>query len=74
LDRRVDGPHIRSGCCGEKKNHLSLPRIEPRPFSPLLYRRINVREIPETNMYKIKGNQIRNKSKCRASSASGENR
>jgi hypothetical protein len=34
LHRRLCGPKRGSGCCGEEKN-LSLPRIEPRPYSPL---------------------------------------
>jgi hypothetical protein len=37
LDRRLRGPHCWSGCC-EEKNLLSLPRIEPRPFSPSIHR------------------------------------
>jgi hypothetical protein len=73
LDTRMDGPHRPSGCCGEEKNHLPLPRVEPRPFSPLLYQR-NVKEIPETYMYKIDGNQIRSKSECRAFPVSGRKR
>jgi hypothetical protein len=43
LDRKLDGPQRRSGRCGEEKNLLHLPGIEPRCLSrqarsPLLYR------------------------------------
>jgi hypothetical protein len=37
LDRRLGGPQRGSGRCGEEKN-LALPGIEPRPYSPSLYR------------------------------------
>jgi hypothetical protein len=29
LDRRLGGIHSQSGCCGEEKNALPLPHIEP---------------------------------------------
>jgi hypothetical protein len=36
--RMLHGPQSRSGHCDIQKNLLPLPRIEPRPYSPLLYR------------------------------------
>jgi hypothetical protein len=33
LDRRVGGLQIQSGPCGEEKNLLFLPRIEPQMYS-----------------------------------------
>jgi hypothetical protein len=37
LERRLGGPQIQSGLCGEEKNH-ALPGTEPVPSSPSLYR------------------------------------
>jgi hypothetical protein len=34
LDRRLGGPQKRSGRCGARKNHLSVPGIESWPPSP----------------------------------------
>jgi hypothetical protein len=36
FDKRLVGPQRRSGLCGEQKNFLPLPGIEPQPFSPQL--------------------------------------
>jgi hypothetical protein len=35
---RLGWPQSRSGCCGVEKSLLGLPRIEPRPSSPLTHR------------------------------------
>jgi hypothetical protein len=37
LNRRLGGPHSRSGSCGEEKE-LAVPGIEPGHYNPSLYR------------------------------------
>jgi hypothetical protein len=49
--------HSLSGRFGGKKSHSPLPGIELLAFSTSIYRRRNMKELPDANMHKTEGNQ-----------------
>jgi hypothetical protein len=62
LDKRVGAPHSRSGPCGEKKNYLPFAVNRTPAVQPVSVPKKKCKINPETNMYRIEVNQIRNKS------------